>query len=144
MQRDVSGSKHQTSKINFVELHWLCWPRHDQSKKIVSISSFFICNSKTKIHDTHDLLLAISLSNFQNFQQWPQKPNCKQLQKTGQQRSSSTFSSISDTFFLLRLRPCPNIVLHFFPVRKSKFLKSFWLFSKMSFRNKSHTPLFKP
>ena len=80
---------------------------------VTLIFSFSICILKTKIYDTHNLLLGISLSkgysimiDQENFQQRPKRTNCKQLMQMSQ-----PFTNIYNNFFSIRPKPCPNTVL---------------------------------
>ena len=80
---------------------------------VTLIFSFSICILKTKIYDTHNLLLGISLSkgysimiDQENFQQRPKRTNCKQLMQMSQ-----PFTNIYNKFFSNRPKSCPNTVL---------------------------------
>ena len=115
------------------------WHNHAQPKTVVWIFSFCICNLKNKTHDTHDLLLEISLNKEFSIMtdQFPatnpMRTNCKQLQKIGQ--CSFKCYNYSPTFIINFSRAdqklVPILSCHFFPVRKSSFWKPVNIFKNV-------------
>ena len=97
---------------------------------VTLIFSFSICILKTKIYDTHNLLLGISLSkgysimiDQENFQQRPKRTNCKQLQKIEQCLCKCPNHSpiFTTNFSHSDLKFVPTLPCHFLPVSKSSF-----------------------
>ena len=86
---------------------------------------FCISILKTKTHNTHDLLLEISLNKEPSFMtdqftaMIPMRKNCKQLQKIGQYLlKSHNHLPISITNFSYSdQKLVPILSCHFFPVR---------------------------
>ena len=79
-----------------------------------------MCILKTKIHNTHDLLLGTSrnkeysiMINQKSYQQRPKKRNCEQLQKnwTMLTKMSRSFTNVCDKFCSRQPKPCPSVIL---------------------------------